>query len=145
MHKDTHSIFEAYCNKIISEMVKSEHLSSKPTFDENKQDYMAYLNDVESFVKSYRDDFASNPEATSLPTFIKAAVKGADDLLKRVAADTTKLTGGDINAESPEILKSRQIQRRVNEILEDLKKNDMTYVKMAAQKILDLKQLLLEK
>jgi len=143
MHKDTHSIFEAYCNKIIGEMVNAQHLSSKPSFDENKKDYLAYVNDIESFIKSYRDEFSEKPESSLLATFSKAAVKGADDLLKRVAADTTKLTGGDINAESPEILKSRQIQRSVTEVLEDLKKNDMTYLKIAAQKLLDLKQTLI--
>jgi len=143
MQKDTHSIFDIYCNKIISEMVNAQHLSSKSSFDENKKDYLAYVNDIESFIKSYRDEFSEKPESSLLATFSKAAVKGADDLLKRVAADTTKLTGGDINAESPEILKSRQIQRSVTEVLEDLKKNDMTYLKMAAQKLLDLKQTLI--
>lgn len=145
MNKDSHSIFDAYCNSIISEMVKAEHLNSKPSFEENKQDYLAYLNDVDNFIKSFRDESSEKPHSSLLATFSKAAIKGADDLLKRVAADTTKLTGGDINAESPEIMKSRQIQRRITEIGEDLKKNDMTYMKMAAQKILDLKQMLLEK
>ena len=145
MNKDTHGIFDAYCNKIISEMVKSEHLSSKPTFEENKQDYIAYLNDVDSFIKSYRDEFVDKPESSLLATFSKAAIKGADELANRIAKDTNNLTKGDINAESPEITKLRRFRKNVDEIGEDLKRNDITYMKMAAQKILDLKQALLEK
>lgn len=145
MHKDTHGIFEAYCNKIISEMVKAEHLNSKPTFAENVQDYLAYLNDIDSFIKSYRDESAEKPGSSLLATFSKAAIKGADELATRIAKDTHNLTGGDINAESMEITKLRSFRRNVVEIGEDLKRNDMTYLKMAAGKILDLKQRLLEK
>jgi hypothetical protein len=145
MNKDTHGIFDAYCNKIISEMVRAEHLNSKPTFAENLQDYLAYLNDVDTFIKSYRDESAEKPESSLLVTFSKAAIKGANELANRIAKDIYNLTKGDINAESTEITKLRHIRKRVKEIEEDLKRNDMTYMKMAAQKILDLKNVLLEK
>ena len=122
MNRDSHGIFQAYKAGFLKETVASEHIFSKDTFEANQKDYFAYLNDIYTFVKSWQEEFGNNPEGSLIHTFIQAAQRGAQQLRKRISQDVNLLIGGDIEKETPEIVKLRGLGRRVDELGEKLSK-----------------------